>query len=368
MSELPKGWAGCRLDEISAIITGKTPSKKNAEYFGGSIPFIKPGDVNNQGFIEFTQETLTELGAKTVPIIPKNSITVTCIGNLGRVGITTKESVTNQQINTVVVNPLINYRFIYHYIRTLKHWMESEASATTVSIINKSKFSAAPVYLAPLNEQVRIADKLDLILAKVNKAQARLDKIPVILKRFRQSVLVAATSGELTKEWRESQNLAWLVKSYTVSEIAKKSKYSLSIGPFGSNLKVADYKEDGNPLVFVSEIRGRNFGSEKTKYIDNNKFNELVAHRVKPGNILITKMGDPPGDVAIYPEHLPEGVITADCIRLDVNEELFDAKLIFYFLQSEPFQAQIKSITAGVAQQKVNLKNFKVLTIDLPSL
>ena len=206
MSELPKGWAGCRLDEISAIITGKTPSKKNAEYFGGSIPFIKPGDVNNQGFIEFTQETLTELGAKTVPIIPKNSITVTCIGNLGRVGITTKESVTNQQINTVVVNPLINYRFIYHYIRTLKHWMESEASATTVSIINKSKFSAAPVYLAPLNEQIRIADKLDSILAKVNKAQLRLDKIPAILKRFRQSVLAAATSGELTKEWRNNQD------------------------------------------------------------------------------------------------------------------------------------------------------------------
>jgi type I restriction enzyme S subunit len=65
------------------------------------------------------------------------------------------------------------------------------------------EYSKIEVPVAPLNEQIRIANKLDSILAKVDKAQARLNKIPAILKRFRQSVLAAATSGELTKEWRE---------------------------------------------------------------------------------------------------------------------------------------------------------------------
>ena len=54
----------------------------------------------------------------------------------------------------------------------------------------------------PLNEQKRIADKLDTLLARVDACRERLDRIPAILKRFRQAVLAAATSGKLTEEWR----------------------------------------------------------------------------------------------------------------------------------------------------------------------
>jgi len=69
------------------------------------------------------------------------------------------------------------------------------------------EYETIKVPLAPFEEQKRIADKLDSVLAKVEAAQARLDKIPGILKRFRQSVLAAATSGELTKDWREDNDL-----------------------------------------------------------------------------------------------------------------------------------------------------------------
>jgi type I restriction enzyme S subunit len=202
VSVLPKGWCEARLDEVSKVVTGKTPSKKNQEYFNGNIPFIKPGDVINQGVIESTIETISEEGAKTVPTIPPGSVTVTCIGNLGRAAITKVNSATNQQINTAIPYAEISSKYLYYYLLTIKEWMEKESSATTVAIINKSRFSAAPIKVAPKNEQTRIADKLDSMLAKVDAAQTRLDKIPNILKRFRQSVLAAATSGELTKEWR----------------------------------------------------------------------------------------------------------------------------------------------------------------------
>jgi type I restriction enzyme S subunit len=203
MKQLPQGWINCHLFEISEVVTGKTPSKKNDEYFNGAIPFIKPGDVRNQGVIESTEETLTEIGADMVTCIPPDSITVTCIGNLGRAAITKVLSTTNQQINSVIPNENISTKFLYYYLRTIKNWMESEASSTTVTIINKGRFLKAPVILPPANEQIRIADKLDSVLAKVDAAQARLKKIPTLLKRFRQSVLAAATSGELTREWRE---------------------------------------------------------------------------------------------------------------------------------------------------------------------
>ena len=90
--------------------------------------------------------------------------------------------------------------------------MENETSATTVAIINKTKFSSAPIRLPPaIKEQMRIVDKLGSVLAKVEVALACLDKIPTFLKRFRQSVLAAATSDELAKYWREGNSF---VSSY----------------------------------------------------------------------------------------------------------------------------------------------------------
>ena len=208
-ADRPQSWLRVLLNDVGEIVTGKTPSTKNPDNFGGSIPFIKPADLDNGGYVTRTADTLTDVGAKLVPTIPANSIPVTCIGNLGKVGITNQISATNQQINTVVPSSQVDYRFFYYQLQTLKPWMQEHASATTVTIINKGKFSKAPVALAPLAEQKVIADKLDTLLAQVENTKARLERIPQILKRFRQSVLAAAVSGRINgsdiSKWDRAQ-------------------------------------------------------------------------------------------------------------------------------------------------------------------
>ena len=74
---------------------------------------------------------------------------------------------------------------------------------TNIAHLGAERFAAMPFPLAPLPEQKRIADKLDALLARVDACRQRLDRVPAILKRFRQSILAAATGGELTREWRE---------------------------------------------------------------------------------------------------------------------------------------------------------------------
>lgn len=138
-----------------------------------------------------------------------NAIVVTCIGNLGKVGITTKISATNQQINSFICNENLNFKFLYYQICTLKPWLENESSATTIAIVNKGKFSKAPISIPSLAEQKIIADKLDTLLAQVDSTRARLEQIPQTLKRFRQTVLAAAVSGKLTEEWRVSNGLKY---------------------------------------------------------------------------------------------------------------------------------------------------------------
>ena len=204
MRNFPTFWVLTELENLGQILTGKTPSTKDEANFNGPIPFVKPGDLDNGGYIYKTADTVTKEGLKSVPSLPKNSIMVTCIGNLGKVGITSQLSATNQQINSIIPSTRIDHKFLYHQLCTIKPWLESESSATTVSIINKGKFSKAPMLIAPIAEQKVIAEKLDEMLEKVERIKAHLERVPQILKQFRQSVLADAVSGKLTKDWRKS--------------------------------------------------------------------------------------------------------------------------------------------------------------------
>ena len=148
-------------------------------------------------------------------------------------------------------------------------------------------------------------------------------------------------------------------------EIAEQEDYAIGIGPFGSNLKVSDYRESGVPLIFVRNITRFDF-SRDLKYIDRKKYMELIAHSVKPLDLLITKMGDPPGDCEIYPQNLPEAVLTADCLKFRLWEKHGDRRFYRNCINSNLVKKQLGLITKGVAQKKISAGRFK--TILLPFL
>lgn len=151
----------------------------------------------------------------------------------------------------------------------------------------------------------------------------------------------------------------------SIDEIAGGVRSHVAIGPFGSNLKVSDYQESGVPLIFVRNIRSRDFGPASLRYVSFDKARELSAHEVLPGDLLITKMGDPPGDAAVYPS-IPPAVMTADCIRLRPGPAA-DAQFLRYAFEAPIVRQQFQQITRGVAQQKVSLARFRqAVVIPLP--
>ena len=202
--ELPQGWIECTLSQVGEIVTGNTPPKNNQANFGDIYPWAKPPDLGSDIPIEKTTEYLSKDGAKSARLLPAGSTLVSCIGLLGKVGFAGTTIATNQQINSVVFDmQFVDPRYGFHYCKTLRRWLEANSSSTTVPIINKGRFSQAPFCFPPLNEQRRIVAKLEKLLEKVEFSRTRLEKIPTILKRFRQSVLAAACSGRLTADWRE---------------------------------------------------------------------------------------------------------------------------------------------------------------------
>lgn len=152
----------------------------------------------------------------------------------------------------------------------------------------------------------------------------------------------------------------------TLGELAASEPNSLVIGPFGSNLKVSDYTNEGVPLVFVREIRREQFGVEGTRFVSHKKADELRVHAVRAGDLLVTKMGDPPGDTSIYPVGRPNGIITADCIKMTPDTNLTSSVYLRLAIRSADVRARLLEETRGVAQQKLSLARFRGVEIELP--
>ena len=155
-------------------------------------------------------------------------------------------------------------------------------------------------------------------------------------------------------------------RTLTPHQIAGEDKSRIIIGPFGSSLKTVDYRSFGVPLIFVKDIRAGNFQNTRA-FVSPDKARELRSHIALPGDVLITKMGDPPGDSTVYSGTRP-AVITADCIRLRPVDS-FDSRFIAYAIQAPSTRQQMEHITSGVAQRKVSLARFRTgLAIPVPSL
>ncbi|GFD79553.1 hypothetical protein KUL118_24150 [Tenacibaculum sp. KUL118] len=204
MSELPRGWTTTKFTEVLDISGGTQPPK--SEF----IP--APQD----GYIRLLQ--IRDFGEKPVPtFIPDNGKRKTCRKDdvlIGRYGAsigricTGMEGAYNVALAKVIKPDFIDGGFLKYYLMSENFQQPLRLlSRSAQNGFNKKDLSNFDFVYPQLEEQKRIADKLDSVLAKVEAAQARLDKIPAILKRFRQSVLAAATSGELTKEWRDHRDL-----------------------------------------------------------------------------------------------------------------------------------------------------------------
>jgi type I restriction enzyme S subunit len=227
--------------------------------------------------------------------------------------------------------------------------------------IGAAKLAGWQVPVPPLREQRRIVAALEEQLSRLDAALASVCAAKRDAERLLQSIYDDAASGRVADAWRgisddfEAEGLrngwAWRIPS----GLTDGAKENIVIGPFGSNLKVSDYEDSGVPLVFVRNIRSGDFAS--TKYVSQQKAEELKSHSVTSGDLLITKMGEPPGDAAAYRE-AEDGIVTADCIRLRPSA-CWDVDYLAVAVNSTLVRRQIEAATRGVAQRKVSLARFR---------
>jgi type I restriction enzyme S subunit len=152
---------------LGRVVTGKTPKTSDPNNFGGQIPFVTPTDMDGCKVMATTARYLSELGASTVKssIIPAGSVMVSCIGSdMGKSVIAKHRCVTNQQINSVLVDANFSSEFVYYNLSMRKAELQHLASGgSTMPILNKGMFSEIKIDLPPMPEQLQIAKTLSAL-------------------------------------------------------------------------------------------------------------------------------------------------------------------------------------------------------------
>lgn len=370
--ELPEGWVKCELGDLGKIVTGKTPSTKDTSNFDGKILFVKPGDLDFCGYIYDTKQKLTDKGLSGIPSLPKDSIMVTCIGNIGKVGLTSCISATNQQINSLVPYIGINSKYVYYYLLTLKNWLVENSSATTISIINKSRFSKAPFILSSLNEQQEIAKRLDILLKHVDAIKSRIDEIPKILKEFRQSVLMFAANGRLTENWRKNDDyvdtvFGWAAPTTwlqtTIGDVAQvKGGKRL---PKGESLIP---NNTGHPYIRAGQLKNGTVSEDDQMYIEQHVHKKISQYVVNENDVYITIVGACIGDAGLIPAKYNNANLTENAAKICKLNHYVNECYLSIWMRSNYLQGLIKFEIKSGAQGKLALKRIKTLPFSLPPL
>jgi type I restriction enzyme S subunit len=153
------------------------------------------------GLIVDAQDNVSEKGSKLARILPENSVLVSCIGNIGKTGINKIPIVFNQQINAVIFHDVLLPRFGLYYFQSnrAREWLNSHSSATTIAIINKSKFSKLPILVPPIEEQERIVKEIEKRLSIADELEQSVYYNQMRTTRIRQSILKSAFEGKLNQ-------------------------------------------------------------------------------------------------------------------------------------------------------------------------
>ena len=340
-----------RLGDIGTIITGNTPkTSDNQNYASSDISFVKPSDIDDNELTDLhsSEYHISEYARDKARILPPQSILVTCIGIVGKVGINAIECAFNQQINAIIPDSRkCNYRYLAYAIQHEKPKLQSIANAPVVPILNKSQFSDIQVPLPPLDEQRKIAAVLDKVSDLIAKRRQQLDKLDELIKaRF---VEMFGDEHHLD-DWN----------CVSVGEVA-----DICVGVV---IKPTQYYTDQGG---VPAFRSLNIGAMTIKNADWVYFTKEGHEKNKKSivcenDVLVVRSGAP-GTACVVTKEF-SGYNAVDIIIAHPNIEKINSVFLAMFTNMPHGMNQIREKTGGAAQQHFNVGGYKELTVILPPI
>ncbi len=417
--ELPFHWIWADINDIATLATGHTPSRNHPEYWDGNIPWMSVGDArgNHGGIIRITKEYTNQLGIdnSAAVLLPKGTVCLSRTASIGYAVILGQEMATSQGFVNWICSEYLNPRFLQLIFLVEKRFLYSISEGTAHTTIYFPEVKAFHIAFPHYAEQQRIVAKLDTLLGQLDRIKTRLDRIPQLLKDFRQKVLTQAVTGKLTEEWRkgnrqlnasdllknelnkrfefwienEKQEIELKGKKISFAEIKK--KYKEPIKPLNLCFQEPDswvkctwdqlsnwitygftrpmpHVDKGIPIITVTNVRGGIIEFDTAENTTKNAFDSLnPKDKPKFGDILITKDGATLGRSAIVRTNA-EFCIGQSVAVVWLRSTISDKNFLQFVIESSYIQDRIWEVARGMGMPHLSITDFRALTIGLPPL
>lgn len=200
---LPESWIKTTLGDCFKWGSGGTPKSGNSDYYGGNIPWLVIGDLND-GIVTSSGQSITPEGLKnsSAKLVEEGTLLLAMYGSIGKLGIAGMKLATNQAIAFAIQNE-IDTKYLFNFLRYVRPHLTDLGKGATQQNISQTVIKAFPFPLAPLNEQKRIVAKIEELFSELDNGITALKTAREQLKVYRQAVLKHAFEGKLTAQWRK---------------------------------------------------------------------------------------------------------------------------------------------------------------------
>ncbi len=261
-------------------------------------------------------------------------------------------------------NAAIHPRYLFWWVLTDRFidQVTPQQTGTHYPATSDRLVRSQKIPLAPADEQSRIVAKLDKLLSRVDATQARLAKIPLIIKRFRQSVLGAACSGRLTADWRHQNGNSDDWRSSVLADVAER----IQIGPFGTQLHKSDYISNGIPIINPTHIQASRIICDSDFTVAQKKYKELGNYVLLENDIIMGRRGEM-GRCALVSPNENGWLCGTGSLFIRPKDRIYP-KFLFFILGNQETKAFLENESKGTTMMNLNRDVLKRIPVSYPIL
>lgn len=379
-NELPKGWISISPSEISKKIRGVSYGKNDVSNKPGKglIPVLRANSIEDNNLVFKDLVYVHEGKINSNQLLQDGDVIIAMSsGSKHLVGKTAqffddRTASFGAFCGVLRPSPELNAKYFGYYFQSkeYRNTISEVAAGTNINNLKNEHFESLRIPIPPILEQHRIVAKLDAIMETVKRSRTRIEKIPIILKRLRQSILAAAADGKLTAEWRlqnfENEELVngdgfpnkWVEKQ--LGEIS-------TLVTSGSRGWAKYYSDEGSVFIRAQNINTDVLDLKDIAYVKIPDKSEGLRTKIQKGDLLITITGANVTKSALVESDIQDAYVSQHVGLVRLKDKSI-SKFIYYSIISLAHgRKQLLDSAYGQGKPQLNLDNIKSVIVAVPS-
>ena len=382
LGDIPSNWEVKRIKDIGLLIGGAGFPHDFQGERDLELPFLKVVEIGSVESTEeltcasntISRETAKKLGAS---IIRRGDIVFAKVGAallLSRFRKIGTECCIDNNMMAFRPSPKILPQFALAALSRIN--FSDIVNPGAVPSINGGQIGRIEIALPPLETQQRIAAFLDEKTARIDGLIAKKRELLEWLAEKRQALITQAVTKGLNPDApMKPSGIDWLGKipahwevNCKLGFLAASEKNSFVNGPFGSDLLTSELLDEGVPVVYSGDVKASGFNRKSNKCVTAEKAVTLDFCRVDSEDVLLAKVGDPPGDACVYPTGSISGIVTQDVVRIRVDQKTVNPYFLSYLLISNVGRYLVKQVSVEATRGRFSLADLKGIRFPFPSI